>query len=304
MDRGGRVDQPLAGNGPKPVSSKRPAASARPKPRKRFGKRRGVSGIGSRFLLATAFLGLAAGLGVMLAEPAILLKMADKALARAGLTANQISVAGYHNLPADDIYDALKIDPASSLIAYDTEGARHRIEELPWISKAFVERVLPDKLKITVAERKPYAVWQDHQLLFLVDEDGRALEPVAPGEHQDLPRIIGEDAAANAKALFAELRKYPEVAKRFRSASRVSSRRWTIDLSTGQRLLLPEDGIGAAIAKAEQMQKDARLFDRAVREIDFRVAGVVALRLTAEAAASRRADFESKLGGAKPQGGV
>lgn len=302
MDRGGRVDQPLDTSG----GPERPAVPARPKPRRRFRLKRfrQRTGLGNRILIGTALLGVAGGLGVILAEPANIWKLADRALARLGLVAAETTVAGYHNLPVEDIYDALKLDPAGSLLAYDTEAARHRIEELPWISSALVERVLPDKLHVTVAERKPYAVWQDHQLLFLVDEDGRALEPVAPGEHQDLPRIIGADAAVNAKDLFTELRKHPEVAKRFRSASRLASGRWTIDLTTGQRLLLPAEGIGIAIAKAEQLHKDARLFDRAVREIDLRIAGLTALRLTPEAAALRRAEFEKKTGAAKPQGGV
>ena len=209
------------------ASPERPAAPVRSKKRRRFGSRQRRAAIGNRILFATAVLGVACGLGVILAEPASLWKLADCGLARLGLVANEISVAGYRNLPADDIYDALKIDSSVSLMAYDTDAARQRIEELPWIGRAFVERVLPDKLQVTVAERKPYAVWQDHQLLFLIDEEGHALEPVAPGEHQDLPRIIGEDAAENARALFTELRQHPEVAKRFRSASRLAYARVT-----------------------------------------------------------------------------
>jgi len=74
----------------------------------------------------------------------------------------------------------------------DLSGLRTRIEALPWVGRARVSRVWPDRLDIRVWERVPAARWGEQQLL---DADGAAFAPPAhdlqPAPIQALPQLSG-----------------------------------------------------------------------------------------------------------------
>lgn len=58
------------------------------------------------------------------------------------------------------------------------KGVSKNINELPYVKKASVKIVLPNKLKINVVERKPYfiAFDKDHNIFYKIDEEGYILE--------------------------------------------------------------------------------------------------------------------------------
>ncbi len=210
----------------------------------------------------------------------------DQLSVGAGLGINQIAVTGFKNTLPDDIFSALKIEQAGSLLAYDIAAARKRLESLDWVQSAQVTRALPDGLTVSIRERAPFAVWQHRQLMFLIDADGRTLEPTSRADHKDLPLVVGDGADASARDLMAELRRHPTILARMDAAIRVGDRRWDLQLIDAPRLLLPEEGVPAALAWVETMQDQERLFDRRIAAIDLRVADRLAFRITPETAKS------------------
>lgn len=58
------------------------------------------------------------------------------------------------------------------------KGISKNINELPYVKKANVKIMLPNKLKINVTERKPYfiAFDKDHNVFYKIDEEGYILE--------------------------------------------------------------------------------------------------------------------------------
>ncbi|MBO0765158.1 MAG: FtsQ-type POTRA domain-containing protein [Hyphomicrobiaceae bacterium] len=190
----------------------------------------------------------------------------------AGLGLQQVSVSGHRFTADTDIYAALDLDNARTLLSFDAGAARARIEELPWIKRASIERIVPDRIDVRVTERVPYVVWHDGERSWLTDRAGRKLQP-APGDVMPgLMRVSGEGAAEEAAALSALLLDFPQIARKLESAERVGRRRWTLRLKGGTRLELPARG------EAEALARLTRLFELGLsgaERIDLRVSSRV-----------------------------
>ena len=65
-------------------------------------------------------------------------------------------------------------DVADPILGIDIDAVRQRLEDLPWIVSAGVERRFPDQLVVQVTEAEPMALWQRNQKLFLVSRGGDA----------------------------------------------------------------------------------------------------------------------------------
>ncbi len=213
----------------------------------------------------------------------------ERLVVAAGIGVNEIGVSGYGHTAPEDIYRAIEVEAPRSLFAYDVAAARTRIEALPWIETATVTRSLPDRLAIRVSERAPFAVWQHRGMLFLIDAEGRELQPIGPSEFRLLPMVAGAGAAAKAREILLLVSRFPEIASRFEAAQRIADRRWSLQLKGGIELLLPERNEEQALVRASAYQAEERLLDRAVTRIDLRLPDRMTLTLAPGARAAMRA---------------
>ena len=224
-------------------------------------------------LLALASVGTAAflvfaGLARPLNSPAPALAEIERIIELAGFGLTQVSVTGHRYTPDSDILDAVGLDSARTMLGFDSRAAQDRIERLPWIERASVERVLPDRLEVRVSERSPVAVWRRGDRNFLIDRSGRILAAIPRDAMPSLPRVSGEGAATEAARLFAVLADHPELMTRMDAAERVGGRRWMLRLADGGTVQLPPHGEGEALARALRI---AGVGGPEVSEIDVRV---------------------------------
>jgi cell division protein FtsQ len=211
-----------------------------------------------------------AGLARQVDSPAPALAEIERLIELAGLGLSQVSVSGHRYTPDADVFDAVGLAAAPTMLSFDTRHARRRIESLPWVERASVERVVPDRIEVRIIERTPYAVWRLGSSEFLIDKVGRALGTAPKGAAtQQLPRVAGEGAATEARRLFELLAGEPVLARQVALAERVGGRRWTLHLTAGGRILLPAEGEAEALLRALQI---ARAQGRWDGEIDLRVA--------------------------------
>lgn len=239
-----------------------------------------------RVILTAAVVACAAGLALAARSGASArqtLAALDRQVAAAGLGVDQVAITGFSHALPDDLVSALKLDVPASLLSYDTRTAQARLEQLAWVKSARVVRVLPNMLDVSVVERQPSAVWQHRQMLFLIDAEGRTLEPAVRSEHAELPLLVGEGADSTAADLLLLLQRYPLVGHRLEAAVRVGGRRWNLRLRDGPELMLPEDGVEAALAFVEKAEHEDRLLARRIASVDLRVASRVTFRLSAPA---------------------
>ena len=156
------------------------------------------------------------------------------------------------------------------MLSFDSRAAQDRIERLPWVERASIERVLPDRLEVRVSERSPVAVWRLGDRNFLIDKSGRILGG----------RSRGRDAVAAARgrrrrrhgggpALSTLLAGHPALMARVELAERVGGRRWMLRLADGGTVQLP-----AARRSARRLARALRVAGARgpeVSEIDVRV---------------------------------
>ncbi len=230
----------------------------------------------SVLLLATlAALGLAQGVTLVRNEHAgtVLAKLETWAQL-AGLGLDQVTLIGHRYTADTDIFEAIGLKRARTMLSFDPAAAQARLAELPWIQQASLERVFPDRLEVRVTERTPVAVWSRGERSFLIDGTGRTLAQVPADVMPELPRVTGEGADSAAAGLFAVLAPFPDLKARMASAERVGGRRWTLRLNGGGAIQLPVEGEAQALAQAAGLL--ATGFGRG--EIDVRAAGRAIVR--------------------------
>mgnify|MGYP002713087097 CR=1 FL=1 len=221
-----------------------------------------------------------------------------------GFTLRHIDVVGSAAAHEGEIMGALGAEPGDPIFWLDTHAARARLEELPWVKQATVLRLLPDRVKITIEERKPFAVWQHGGKLAVVDAAGKVITEDLNEAHAALPLVVGFGANRHAEAFLAELDKYPTLRSRMRAAIRVADRRWNLRLMNGVDIRLPEDKPQAALEEIAALDEAYGLLARDIVLVDFRVSDRITIRLSDEAAL-RRASLlkeQAKERGARKKG--
>lgn len=238
-----------------------------------------------RFLLFVAC-GLTGGLvfagltdGGRIVRPAIPLSdQIDALLVAAGFGINEVWLTGHRYTLDSDLFAALDLETAGSLVRFDPRKARARLEQLAWVDTADVTRLFPDRLRIEVRERKPFAVWINEGRQALVDGSGRVLAYVTPGAMPELPRIRGAGAPAAAEELFAALRRHPEISRRVETADRIGGRRWTLSLQGGSQVHLPAHALEGALERLADLEKQQHVLDQNSLSIDLRLEHRIAVR--------------------------
>ncbi len=237
----------------------------------RIPERAGVKAVAALFLVA-GIAGAFAGGHV----PAIV----GSLTADVGLGIAAVRITGQSETSEVDVLGRLAIPSYASMVLFDAESARRRVEDLPWVETATIRKLYPGTLDITIAERSPFAIWQRGGLMSLIDEDGRVISEEVDPRYATLPLVIGNGAAARAQEVVDLIAGYPELQRRLRGATLVAERRWTLNLEGGIAVLLPEEQPAAALAEVMEADTDVALLARAIAAVDMRLPDRMVVRLT------------------------
>jgi cell division protein FtsQ len=85
---------------------------------------------------------------------------------------------------------------AGNFFSLDLEASRSAFEQVPWVRRAQVRRVWPNRLAVTLEEHEPAALWQgdDRRAERLVNSHGEVFEAnVGDVEELELPTLAGAD---------------------------------------------------------------------------------------------------------------
>lgn len=222
--------------------------------------------------------------------------MVQAVTARTGFAIEEIRVTGNRETSEVDIFDRVGLDGWTSLVGFDAEEARQRIESLPWVESAAVRKIYPATLDVAVVEREPFAIWQRGSLLSLVEKDGSVIAPLSGSRHLELPLVVGPGAAKAAAGFISLVAAEPEIASRVRGYVRISERRWDLRLVNGVTVRLPENGSDEALAALVAMDREHQLLSRDVETIDMRLSDRLTVRLSPDAASAREASLKKRLG--------
>ena len=206
------------------------------------------------------------------------------ASASAGLSVQDVLVEGRTRTPSKAILATLGLARGAPILSFDPHAAKIRLESLPWVREAMVERRLPETVYLRLSEREPLALWQYEGKLAVIDRTGQVIAGAPAADFATLPVVVGEDAPRTAEALLRVLDSEPELRVRVAAAIRVQGRRWNIRLDDGIDIRLPETNPAAAWAELARLQREHEVLQRDVVTIDLRLPDRLVVRTAPGAA--------------------
>ncbi len=113
------------------------------------------------------------------------------------LKPDQIEVQGNRIVQHEDVQKLFIKDRNRSVLRIPLDARRAQIQQLPWVEEASVQRILPNRLRVSVVERTPVAFFRNGGELTLVDSHGVLLDrpegedfhfPIVTGLTDNMPR--------------------------------------------------------------------------------------------------------------------
>jgi cell division protein FtsQ len=199
-----------------------------------------------------------------------------------GFRVVDVRVEGRRTTDRETIIEALDARPGTPILAVDPVRAKQKLESLPWVRSAAIERRLPNTLYVRLVEREPLALWQHAGKIELIDRTGTVIPVPRLDRFAKLPMVVGEDAASYAAELLAMLASEPDLAARVTAAVRVGGRRWNLRIDNAIDLLLPTDEPAAAWADLARLERSSAVLKRDVQAIDMRLPDRLVVRVAPE----------------------
>jgi cell division protein FtsQ len=202
-----------------------------------------------------------------------------------GMALREVEFSGLEHLQAEAVIKAAGLDEKRSLLSYSMPKLREAIEAMPEVRTARVTRIMPDRLKVTIEERRPFAVWQRSEGDVWLDCDGTQLsqELVTGLRGQEFLAITGEDAQ-NAMPELCQLKaQQPQLAEHLAAAQMIGKRRLNIWLRRADggllEVMLPEGHAPVALQQLQTWMDDHSLLAQPVERLDMRLADRVFIKM-------------------------
>ena len=161
--------------------------------------------------------------------------------------ADNIEVTGLTEVSRAELLPVFGEDIGRNIFFVPLAERRRQLEELPWVEKATVMRLLPDQIRVSVVERQPVAfVLQPDGRTGLVDDSGVLLTMPAAmmaQRHYSFPVVAGIDAHGSADSRKARMAVYQRLLAELDSnGEHISGQISEIDLTdpVDARVLMPE----------------------------------------------------------------
>ena len=196
-----------------------------------------------------------------------------------GLTVREVIVEGRSKTRKSVLLQALQVSEGDNILAINITEMKDRINKLPWVKSARIERHFPNKISLTLFERTPMARWQTNRMLKLIDVHGDVIPIVDLTRFSNLPIIIGKNAPKIAGQILNTLSNEPHLFRRVKSLTLVSDRRWDVQLDNQINVHLPEKNPGKAWAHLATVEQGHNIFGDQVQGIDMRLENQLIIKI-------------------------
>lgn len=191
--------------------------------------------------------------------------------AASGLRVTDLVIEGRASTPEPLLRAAIGVSKGDPILGFSLEQTRARIEMIPGVEHATVERRLPGTVVVNLQERRPFAIWQNQGKFVLIDRTGQVVANQDVARFRRLPLIVGLGAPGAAADLLDALQDRPALAERVSASVRVGERRWDLRMTSGIDVMLPEGHEIAALDRLVQLQQQHAVLDRPLAAIDLRL---------------------------------
>jgi cell division protein FtsQ len=159
-----------------------------------------------------------------------------------------IEATGLTEVSRGEMLPVFGEDIGKNIFFVHLDERRKQLEEIPWVERATVMRLLPDHIRVTIVERQPVAFVRQGQQVGLVDKDGVLLTmpPAMMAQHNySFPVVTGIEPQDPLPARKARMAVYERLLDELDANNQHFSEQISeIDLTDPQdaRVLMPEQG--------------------------------------------------------------
>src|SRR5205814_10680453 len=89
----------------------------------------------------------------------------------------KFSVSGLKHMDENQLLAKAGFEAGTNVFRVNLQAIRQRVEELPWVQHAMLERVFPGQIIIKVIEREPIGLARIQGEIYQLDIDGKILDP-------------------------------------------------------------------------------------------------------------------------------
>lgn len=190
--------------------------------------------------------------------------------AQAGFSLEQVNITGRQHIDRDALLETLQVERGMPILALDKTDMIARLQTIPWLADATIERQLPNTLLVRLTEREPLALWQFRNQITVIDRQGAVIHAVPASDFATLPLVVGAGAAEEAATLLQNLQDYPQIRQVLRAATRIGERRWDLLLEPGVTVRLPDENETIGLRRLATLLHDPQILNREVQTVDLR----------------------------------
>lgn len=198
-------------------------------------------------------------------------KLLNNFLIKNGFTINNIQILGIKNIPKETIIKIVNNENKSNILNVNLLNIYNNLRNNDWVEELYIERVLPNTIKISIIEKEAIGIWQYEMSNKLITKNGEIISTANINKFKiDLPIIHGNDANKNANSILKILETNKVLTKNIWSLDYINNRRWNLHFKQGIIVLLPSEGVLRAWNEIIKLQKNYDVLNLGLTELDLR----------------------------------
>jgi cell division protein FtsQ len=162
----------------------------------------------------------------------------------------------------------------SNLIFLNNTQIEEKIKKMDFVESFEIKKIYPDKIKITVYEKKPIAVLQHKREKYYISENIELIKYLDLKNYKDLPVVFGNKE--NFSKLYKNLKKINFPLDLVTRYYLYESKRWDIETNNQETIKLPAKNYITALKNYMELRKENN-FDK-YKVFDYRINGQLILK--------------------------
>ena len=170
---------------------------------------------------------------------------------------------------------------SDNLLLLDKQILQNEIEQVPWVKRANIKKIFPNKIQVQVIENDPYAIFLNEGVPFLIDLDGTIITQVSDQSiDTSMIQILGEKANENLESLIKSINiHFPELLNDIKSLEYIELRRWNMKLRRDLKIKFPDEKIDQSIINLKRLFVEQNVSESNIIEIDLRIHGRASVKV-------------------------
>ena len=170
---------------------------------------------------------------------------------------------------------------SDNLLLLDKQILQNEIEQVPWVKRANIKKIFPNKIQVQVIENDPYAIFLNEGVPFLIDLDGTIITQISDQSiDTSMIQILGEKANENLESIIKSINiHFPELINDIKSLEYIELRRWNMKLKRDLKIKFPDEKIDQSIINLKRLFVEQNVTESNIIEIDLRIHGRASVKV-------------------------